>query len=343
MVQLEPPDPGFCVPQAAPVAVDLSVHSVRFFADGHVNIFNISLYYLYSFSMHLDLFFAVGFLLSVLKVLSDLTHHFELITLQMAGISKRRLSRPLFFLASTLTLCSYANSEWIAPNALESIDSFRDTHAKRKKHAQREHVHAVTLDDGSEIVYQEFDPHRKILFDAYWIRSPDELWHMKIIELKRTPLLGRYTDHFVRNAKGQLAIAESFERRSLPDLPLNPSQAAQKFVPFEQRPLWTLFSQSLTPCADQDMIRAHLHYKLALPLLPILIALALPPILLQFSRRTPTFLIAACSLFVVLSILTIMDGMLILAENRVVNPLLAIWIPWLLCLIGSLRPFLRCV
>ena len=321
--------------------VDLSIHSVRFFADGKAGTIAVILYYIHCFSMHLDLFFSLAFLLSALKVLFDLTHHSELIALQMAGLSNRRLTRPLFIIASTLSLFSYANSQWLAPNALESIDSFRMEHAKRKKQIQREHVHAVTFDDGSEIVYQRFDPHRKILFDAYWIKSSDELWHMKFLELNQTPLMGRFVDQLTRNEKGQIAIANSFESRPLPDLPLEASQALQKFVSFENRPLLTLFIQAFSKSGDIEMIRAHLHYKLSLPLLPILIALALPPILLRFSREKATFLIAACSLFALVALLTILDGMLILAENRVIAPSLAIWMPWLICFIISIRQFLR--
>lgn len=253
------------------VIIDLSVHSVRFFADGKANAIAVFLYYLHSFSMHLDLFFAIAFLLSSLKVLFDLTHHSELIALQMAGLSKRLLTRPLFILAASLSLFSYSNAQWLAPNAQESIESFRSEHAKRKKQTQREHVHAVTLDDGSEVVYQRFDLKQKILFDAYWIRSPDELWHMKILELDREPLLGRYVDRLVRNDQGQIVVHESFDFCPLPDLPLEASAALQKFIPFENRPLATLFIQSFSKCADLEMIRAHLHYKLSMPLLPILI------------------------------------------------------------------------
>jgi len=321
--------------------IDLSIHSVRFFADGNANPLIIFLYYIYSFSLHLDIFIALAFLLSALKVLFDLNHHFELISLQMAGLSKQRLTRPLFIIAAALTIFSYANAEWLAPNALDSIESFRKIHGKRKKQIQREHVHAVTLDDETEVVYQRFDAREKILFDAYWIKNVDELWHMKILELDHTPLLGRFVDHFIRNDKGQISIAESFESRPLPELPLEASQALQKFIPFENRPLWTLISQSFSQCADLEMIRAHLHYKLSLPLLPILISLALPPVLLRFSRQLQIFLIAACALFALIALSTILDGMLILAENRVLDPAIAIWFPWAICLLISIRRFLR--
>jgi lipopolysaccharide export LptBFGC system permease protein LptF len=323
------------------VIIDLSIHSVRFFADGRANFGSVLLYYIHSFSMHLDLFFALAFLLSALKVLFDLTHHSELIALQMAGLSKRRLTRPLFMLAATLTVLSFANSQFLATDAQESIESFRFEHAKRKKEVVREHVHAVTLDDGSELIYQRFDPWQKRLIDAFWIKSPDEIWHLKIIELESTPLVGKLVDRLTRNNLGQMAVLESFDARALPELPLEPSAALVKFIPFENRPLATLILESFSKCADIEMIRAHLHYKLSMPLLPILIALAMPPVLLRFSRQTPTFLIASCSLFILIALLTVLDGMLILAENRVLSPAIAIWSPWIISLSGALRHFLK--
>ncbi|MBF8263843.1 MAG: hypothetical protein HW387_1508 [Parachlamydiales bacterium] len=323
------------------VVIDLSIHSVRFFADGKVNALAVFLYYLHSFAMHLDLFFSLAFVLSSLKVLFDFTHHFELIALQMAGLSKRRLTRPLFILATTLSLLSYANAQWLAPNAQESIDLFRMEHAKRKKQAPQEHIHSVTLDDGTVVVYQRFDQRLKTLADAYWIRSEDELWHIKTLELNQSPLLGRFVDHLTRNDQGQIAVSESFDRRPMPDLPLETAQALQKFVPIENRPLVTMLLQSFSNCADREMIRSHLHYKLSMPLLPILIALSLPPVLLRFSRQSAAFLIAACSLFALIALFTVLDGMLILAENHVLSPALAIWTPWFFCLSISLRRFLR--
>lgn len=321
--------------------IDLSIHSVRFFAGGKAGALAVLLYYLHSFSLHLDLFFSLAFILSALKVLFDLAHHFELIALQMAGLSKRRLARPLFILAAVMICLSYANAQWLAPDAQESIDHFRNEHAKRKKRTAQEYVHSVTLDDGSVVVYQRFDPHQKNLSDVYWIRSENEIWHIKILELNRSSLSGRFVDRLARNDLGQIAVAESFDCRPMPDLPLEAAQAQQRFIPVENRPLAMLLLQSFSKCADVEMVRAHLHYKLAMPLMPILIALALPPVLLRFSRQSAAFLIAACSLFALIAFLTILDGMLILAENHVLSSVLAIWTPWILCLSVALRRFLR--
>ena len=116
------------------VIVDLSIHSVRFFADGKANIIAVFLYYLHSFSMHLELFFALAFLLSSLKVLFDLTHNSELIALQMAGLSNRRLTGPLFILAVSMTLPPMPMPNG-SPRMLANRSIFPREHAKHKKQA----------------------------------------------------------------------------------------------------------------------------------------------------------------------------------------------------------------
>jgi lipopolysaccharide export system permease protein len=319
--------------------IDLSIHSVRFFSDGQARLIAILLYYIHSFSMYFDLFCTLAFLLSMLKVLFDFTHHFEWVALQMAGLSRRRLSRPFLVIACLFSFLSYANMQYLAPRAQDSIDSFRNQHAKRKKHAQREYVHALTLDDGTQIVYQRFNVHTKTLFDVYWIKSVDEFWHLKEIDLNQTPPVAHCVDRFERNDEGKIIMAESSQSYSSLDLPMNAQEALQKFIPFENRSISALFLQARSPSSDIDMIQAHLHYKLTLPMIPVLFALALPPAMLRFSRHMPFFLIAACSLFALISVITIWDGMLILAENRVVHPILASWGPLLVCFAVLVRRF----
>jgi lipopolysaccharide export system permease protein len=321
------------------VLIDLSIHSVRFLA-GKAGVLKLFLYYLHSFSRHLDLFFSLAFLLTILRVLIDLAQNSELIALHMAGLSKLRLSRPLFMTALCLTLLSYANAQWLAPDSLESIDMFRVEHAKRKKTALREHVNAITLDDGSEIVYQSFDPQEKTVFDVYWIRNKKNLWHIKTLELGQPHLIGHHVDCFQRSSNGQIELVKSHELLPITDLPISESTAMQKFISFENRPLATLFIQSFRKSADKSAIRAHLHYKLSIALLPLLIALTLPPSLLGFSRTMPIFLIASASLFVLIAFLTLLDGMLILAENKVLPPAFSIWILWIFCFIPALKQWI---
>ena len=310
------------------LCIDLSMHSVRFFAAGKAGLFDIGKYYLYFLSGYFDLLFALSFLLASLKVLIDITQRLEHVALQMAGISSRKLTRPFFLLAIVLAMLSYANAQWIAPQALNATDSFRNEVAKRKKSKLREHLQTLTLDDGSEIIYQDFNAKKKELFDVFWVLSASEIWHIKRLELDGAK--GHFVDHFMRDSNEKLKILESFDEVHLKDLPLDPLEATQAFTPFENRPIILLISQAIAALsADLPMIRAHLHYKLSLPLLPLLLAAFVPSILLnKFSRNRPLFLMIALSLLGLIAFLTALDSLLILAENQMISPLFGLWAPW---------------
>ncbi|MDE3045143.1 MAG: LptF/LptG family permease [Verrucomicrobiota bacterium] len=313
--------------------LDLSINGVRFLGKGHAEPLSLLFYYLRSFSVHLELFLPLSFLLTVLKVLLDLNEHLELVALQMAGLSRKKLLVPFFFFASFLSLTCYANSEWIAPTAINAAKTFRATYSTHNKKPRRENLHALVLQDGSELVYQTFSDHE--LFDVFWIRSRHDIWMMKTLTLT-TPPTGYFVDHLVRTH--QLEKTESYPIRSFPELTC---PSPKPFIPFESRPLSTLLQEALYASSDKASVQTHLHYKLALPLLSFLILLALAPFTLRFSRTRPLFLLAALSLFAFFAILTLLDSCLILGENQVFSPALAIWSPLSLLFALSVPRFSR--
>lgn len=323
------------------VIVDLSVNGVRFFSKGIASFTQTALYYLHQFAMHLELFFPLSFLLASMKVLFDLNSHNELVALHMAGLSKKKLLTPFFLFAGILTLVSYINTQWFAPDAQDAAYAFRDAHPKGKKKMQREHVYTISLDDDSELIYQSFDPIKKELFDVFWVRSPDDIWHVKYLKIDPKPPLGRYVDHLTRNAEKQFQKTESFDTKSFPKLPWDKDAILQRFVPFENRSLSNLLQQACADCSDRQSVFSHLHYKIALPLLPFLILLAIGPQTMRFARSRPTLLIATCNIFGFISLMTILDGMLILGENQVLPAYIVIWGPMMITFLSIIRPFAK--
>ncbi len=327
------------------VAVDLSVNGVRFFTSEKTLAAEIALYYLQNFAEHLDLFLPLSFLLSAMKVLLDLNAHRELGALQMAGLSKKKLLSPFFLFASLLSAACYINSEWIAPDAQGAADRFRMGHAKKKK-MKRVHVFTLSLEDGSELVYQSYDAEAKQLFDVFWISSPDDIWHMKYLKIDPSPPIGKFVDHISRNLEKRFEKKESFEEKPFPNLVWDGEidlSSLQQFTPFENRPLTTLFQQTRSDGAERHGAASHFHYKMAVPLLPFLILIAITPFSMRFSRSSPFFLFAACALFGFVGFATILDGMLILGENSVLPSYLAIWGPVAVFFLLSFRPFRRSV
>ncbi len=291
------------------VLIDLSIHGVRFLGRDHISPVDLALHYLRYFLMHLDLFSPLSFLLATLHVLFDSNSHLELIALQTAGISAKRLLLPFAWLALTLSLVGYANSEWLIPTF--------PLHRKHHAYAEEKQLRNITLDDDSELVYQQFDSEKKELFDVFWIRSAKDIWHMKTLSIATWPPVGGCSDHFQRQS--QLEKTESFQQRVFSELPLKRETLSSVFTPFERRSISTLLQESGGA--------PHLHYKLALPLLPLFVLWVVAPFAMRFSRKLPTFLILAASLFGFIAVRTVFESLLIVSEGRGMVPAYAMWGP----------------
>lgn len=318
------------------VIIDLSAHGVRFFSK--VGFRQIFLYYLNTFSANLELFLSLVFLLSCLRVLFDLTGHWESVALQMAGISKKKLLSPLFLFASLIALICIINCQWFAPHAGDSSDDFKTIY-KAKKKAHEKKLYTVSLDDETEIIYHKFDKQKKELLDVFWVRSPIDIWHMKSFRIDQ--LDGYFVDHLTRNNSKQFEKAESFEKRHFKELPWKDETILNRFTPYERRPLSTLFIQACSRPADARIIFSHLYYKLIAPLLPFIILIGISPIILSYTRSRPTFLITAVAILIFLGFKSVIDGMLILGENQVLPSYVAIFSPVLILLSATLPAFAR--
>ena len=320
------------------VIVDLSVHGIRFLSkSGPAELAN---YYIHTFATLLDLFLSLTFLLSSLRVLYTLNAGREIVALQMAGLSKKKLLTPFFLFAGFLSIVSYSNSQWLSPDAEDSAHEFKTAvKPKKYKKTKKVHVNSSVLDDGSELVYQSYDKEKTELYDVFWIRSPNDIWHMKYLQIH--PLQGRYVNHLTRNSAKQFENSESFALLDLPNLPWKDDVVLQKFVRYENRPLLTLLSQAFSHSTEKPSVFSHLYYKILVPLIPFLILFAIGPIALRFSRNHPLFLIVAASIFGLISLKIVLDGMLILGENQVLPAFVAIFGPVVVGLGCALPSFVK--
>jgi lipopolysaccharide export LptBFGC system permease protein LptF len=274
-----------------------------------------------------SLFFSLSFLLAMLRTLLELSAHREILALQTAGLSSKKLLAPFFLFASLLTLASTANFQWISPDG-ESQD-------KKGK------VFSILLEDGSELVYQSYEPSKRELFDLFWIRSFNEIWYMKTLLIAPKPVEGRFVDLFLRNGPGELEKAESFTLRPFPEISLEADAPLQCFVPYENRSLKALLLQAMGKGRDKKASASHLHYKIATSLFPFMMILAGGPFAMRFSKGRSSLLFIAGALFAFVGMMTLLDAMLILAENQVLSPGLAIWGPCALSFVLGLYLFFR--
>ncbi|MBU6446341.1 MAG: LptF/LptG family permease [Verrucomicrobia bacterium] len=318
------------------IIVDLSAHGARFFSKTGLG--EILLYYFYTFSANLELFFGLVFLLAALRVLLDLAHHREVVALQMAGLSKKRFLAPFFLFAGCIALICLINSQWFAPHAGDVSAGFKTAYKPNRKPSTKK-LYIVSLDDTTSIVYSCFDPRRQELIDVFWVRSPNEFWHMKSFSIDRRE--GYFVDHLMRDSAKLFAKTESFETRYFQEMPWNHEVILHRCIPYERRSLSTLFLQAWSKPADARVVFSHLYYKLVMPLLPFFILIGICPSVLRYTRNPPTLLIIALSIFVFLAFKSVMDGMLILGENQVLPSYVAIFFPVALILCANLPAFIR--
>ncbi|HSX38536.1 MAG TPA: LptF/LptG family permease [Chlamydiales bacterium] len=313
------------------IAIDFSMNGVRFLSKETTSWLDITANYFRHFSKFTSLFFSLSLLLAMLRVLLDLSAHREIIALQMAGLPLKKLLAPFFFFAAILAAVMLINFQWISPDAQQSADHFYKAHSSHSYLKSK--VFSLILQDGSELVYQKFDPIENELFDVFWICSFDKIWHIKRLAVDSSPPAARGADLFIREKNGSLEKSDSHEQRFFPEISWQQGAILQNYVPFENRSLTTLWQQSRGNSSDKQKSAAHLHYKLAQPVILFLMIFLAAPFAIRHSRTRQSLGLIALSLFSFVGLMTLLDAMLILAENQVVPPKYAIWAP-LVVLLG---------
>jgi lipopolysaccharide export system permease protein len=316
--------------------LDYSAHMQDFIKDRHIQFSDLCLYYLYQFIKRADLLLPLALLVSTIKVLCTFNARSELVAFQTAGLPLKTLLRPFFLLAAVCTLFNYVNFEFLAPKSLTFLDQFHDAHFKHSHRGKRkEPFHALYLKDGSKLVYQTYDATKDAFFDVLWIRSSDDIWRIKHLKADPNQPLAEHVDHLVRTKDGFFEKAESFDSQLLTQLKWQRDMTRNQFVPFENRSLSALyrlyFRKDSTSSYDGAQILTHFNFKLAMPLLSLLVVVACAPFCVRYSRKTSVFFIYALALFGFLAFFTLMDAAVILGENHVTSPLIAIFAPFALC------------
>lgn len=326
--------------------LDYATHMEDFIKKDSLQLKDLLLFYLNHFLKRADLLLPLALLVATIKVLTSLNIKHEWMVLQVAGIKTRRLLRPFFVVAFICCLFNWVNFQYLLPSSLTAIKEFHIknfTHSHRAK--RQELMHISKLKDHSKLVYQSYDAKKNAFFDVLWVRSVDDIWRIKFLNADPMKPIGSYVDHLTRNKQGFLEKQDSYEHCLLPDLKWDSKTLGNSLVPFENfsiKALWKQLSQK-TPATQYETpkILSQLFLKLALPLLSLIVVLAVIPWCISFSRALNTFMIYAISLFSLLIFYMLLDAMIILGENNVIPPFIAIFSPFALGGLIFTRNFLR--
>ncbi len=287
-------------------------------------------YYIFTLSQKTELLIPFAFTVTVIKVLTSLNIHNEFVSMLMSGKSYKRLLAPLTVVALILTLFLYLNFQFLEPLAQKRIETIKQ---KRKK-SSTSLIKSFILDDGSKLIFQDYDLTSKTLQNIYWIRSSQQIYYIQKLEPFTTPPVGHEVSIFNKNTSGEFQFIQKKELQALDEMQINFDPLVKTFFSLKTYSISALFYALHNPQAllntPAAAILTQLNYKLIFPLLPLFILITLAPICTRFSRSVPTFLITALSIFALLSFYTLMDACYILSENKIIWPQVAMWVPLML-------------
>lgn len=316
--------------------IDCSLHMEDFVKDSRIQILDVVVYYCFQFIKRASLLVPLALLVAAIKVLYSFNIHKELVALQVAGLKFKKLMRPLFIVATLCMLFNYAATEFLLPPSMNYLDRFYDKHFKRSREGGKKHpIRTLTLKDRSKLLYQSYDKAHAALFDVIWLQSSDEVWRIKYLSLDQGAPTGSYIDHLIRNKEGFFEKSESFDKRSFPEIKWQKDLPRKGFIPLENKSLSQLFRLSFhkekLSVYEKREAATQFWYKAMMPLLSLLVLIACTPFCVQYARKIPLFFIYTIALFGYIAFCMLLNASVILGENQILSPAIAIFIPFTLC------------
>lgn len=330
------------------VLIDYSSHlSGAHYHHSMLKPLELILHYLAEFSLKADLLLPFALLIATIHTLTQLNIHSELVSLLASGHSMFRLMRPFLISGLFVVFLLYANDEWMIPRAAREVQSLNKKYKIRKEKSSNQiAAQSLRLEDGTHILYREFDPSLKKFYEVYYIPTIDEVWRIGELNPFDGIAQGSFIDHFQRDKDGNLQPVDSAEKKEFPNLRFQEASLKTILIDLEDLPLSKLYQESPSEKnAEEDeksarMITA-LYRKLSLPWLALLAVIGPAPFCVQFSRKLNLFLIFAAGIFGLAGLYLFFDAATVLGERQVLAPSLAILWPMALFISFFLYRFIR--
>lgn len=312
--------------------IDYSNHASSF-KHYHFSFFDVIKFYGYEFVSRMPVLVPFAILIACVKTLTSLNTRNELVALMASGIRLKRLLLPLIAFGLLFTALMYFNAEVLQPMALKYNTQLDHSRAKAKQKKYRS-AQSLILDDRTVLVYQNYDPDTKTFFDAYWIRSINDIYRIRTLDPHTNPPKGKGVEHLQRNNQEQLVLTESLAEKPFPEMVFAGDKWLDNTVVQDIHSLSSLkdvLPEHDLPLSEKEaQLVTSFHYKMALPWLCLLAVIAPAPLCLRFSRSLPVFFIYALSLFGLVAFYLVMEASVVLGERQVLSPAMAIWLPFAL-------------
>ncbi len=289
------------------------------------------LYYLFDFVKHIEILIPFAVLISTVKTLTNLNVHNELVALLASGLKLKRLLLPFILLSLFFTFLLYVNTEILLPNALKELKTFSIAKASASNKKSAKPILHLSLEDGSTLIFQDYNSVEQHFTDSYWVRSIDDIYRIKFLYPKAIAE-GHFVDHLTRDHEGRLMNRASFEKITLNEMRFNKQTLFDSITSAEEQSFSDLQAKlpafSEIKSEKQAQLVTNFYYKLAMPWLCLLTVIAPIPFCVRFTRHLPLFMIYAWSIFGLVAFYIVMNSGLILGERQVVSPAIAIFVPF---------------
>jgi lipopolysaccharide export system permease protein len=294
----------------------------------------IARYYLFVFASRAEILLPLALLIALVQTVCTLNSHQELVAFMASGFKLKLLMRPFLAMGLLCVGLMYANEQFLLPEALRKLRRMEDsTKHQKSRHAPRLAVRHVVLEDGSLLIFQDYDTAKERFFDAYWIQSIDQIYRMKYLSPTSSAPVGFFVDHLVRQPNGELLQEASYRELTFPAMQFNPELLQSTILDPEILSISDLTTQVLEVSSDlnekESKILTAFYWKLVLPWLCLLAIIGPAPYCVRFSRQLPIFLIYVFSLFGLIAFFMFMDAAQVVAKRQVLSPFWAICGPFI--------------
>ena len=290
-------------------------------------------YYLYIFICRAEILIPLTLLIALIKTLVSLNMRGELIGFLASGFKSKTLLRPFIFIGLTATFLLFLNEQFLLPVALKKLRYIEDsTKHQRGRNNVAVLARHLILEDESLFLFQSYDTAKKQFFDAYWIRSIDDIYRIKYLSPYNAVPTGYFVDRLVRQPNQELALQESFPVLEFSDLKFNPDILRSTLIDsdilsFDE--LWNQLPSSHEMSEKESKILTSFYWKLIMPWLCLLAIIAPAPFCMIHSRQFPLFLIYVCGIFGFLSLYLFLDAGQVIAKRQVLSPAIILLVPFL--------------
>ena len=316
------------------ITVDYSSKSGSF-SEGKFSLSEMAYYYLLIFIKRLELLLPFSLLIGSIRTLCALNIHNEIVAMLASGIRLKTLLRPFLLVTLFFTFIIYCNYQFFLPNITKQTKKIEKNHIGSNRKSNNLDLYEITLRDNSIILYQEYQTNKNQFFDAYWIRSVDDIYRIKYLYLSQKYSKGFFVDHITRDKEGELALTKSYEDLSFPEIKFDDNLlqiSLQNPSGLSILNLWNKlpkYSSNLYT-EKEAQILSQFYTKMAMPWLCVLAFIAPAPYCIRFTRQLPVFLIYILAVFIFFAFYLIIDAAVIIGESQVIPPFWAIMSPFIL-------------